>query len=464
MNNIIFKTDSYKEGHDPMYDEDTTQVYSYFESREGAYFPETVFIGLQPLIKKHLVKPEVPDFDFVRKVINGHIGNGAFNEKWLDMPTTDDGKYFNLPISIRAVPEGTPVPTGNVLMTIENTDKSGDMRFLTNFVESLLTHVWYTSTVASKSRFIKKMIYRYLERTSDNPEDFIDFMLHDFGYRGATSDESGAIGGSAHLAIFRGTDTVPALLHIMENYNTTNVEGFSVYATEHSIMTQYGRAGEMDVVEKLLRNEKYKDGILSIVIDSYDWVNFIHQMGTERFKDLILNRKGQVVFRPDSGDPVSIITRAWGMLDNIFGSTINNKGYRILNPKIRLLWGDGIDIDGVEDILVGLAQIGVSVQDVLFGMGGALLQKVNRDTQRFAFKSSHQTRGGFGYDIYKDPVDGSKKSKPGKLSLIKTDTGFKTVRTLDKSKNEEDELVEVFRNGTLLVDYTWDQVRYNARI
>lgn len=342
-------------------------------------------------------------------------------------------------------------------MTIENTDDK--CYWLTNYLETLLTHVWSSSTVATLSREVKILCKHYLEETS-NIMDGLAFMLHDFGFRGVSSVESAGICGAGHLINFQGTDTIRAIEYAMKYYNS-EVCAYSVPATEHSIMTSYGPALELNLLNDLI--DKYPNGILSIVIDSYDYENFIAGVSRDA-KAKILARDGKTVFRPDSGEPVTTTLRVFELLDEVFGSSVNSKGYKVLNPKIGVLWGDGIDYMGIRNILHALKESGWSAENIVFGMGGGLLQKVNRDTQRFAFKCSAQKRDGEWFDIYKKPKDVSKMSKRGKQYLYKIDgahgSGFQTTNEIDPEK--EDLLKTVFENGELLIDYSFDEIRRNA--
>lgn len=457
--NIITLTDSYKVGHYNMYPKDTEIVYSYFESRKGALYNETEFFGLQYISKEYLLGRQVTNEKIKRakEIIDIHLGPGVFNEDgWKYILNKYDGC---LPIKIMAVPEGLPIPTNNVLMTVQNTDPK--CWWLTNYLETLLSHVWSSSTVASLSREVKIMCKYYLEQTSDNM-DVIDFMLHDFGFRGVSSVESAGICGAGHLTNFKGTDTIRAIEYAMDYYNS-GVCAYSVPATEHSIMTSLGPDGESKLFSDLL--DEYPKGILSVVIDSYDYKNFIDSIA-RKHKDKVLSRDGKTVFRPDSGDPVSTTLRVLELLDSVFGSTVNSKGYRVLNSKVGALWGDGIDYMGVRNILHAMKAAGWSAENIVFGMGGGLLQKINRDTQRFAFKCSAQRRNGNWYDIYKKPLDITKESKKGFQYLYKFEGShgsvFKTVNKCDYSR--ENILLPVFENGNLLIDYKFDEIRYNARI
>jgi len=469
MHNIVLKTDSYKLNHWNQYPTGTEYVYSYFESRGGAKWDTTVFFGLQYLLKKNLVgavvtREKIEEAAALAKV---HFGGDAYFNRagWEFILNRRGGK---LPVRIKAIPEGTPVGVSNVLMTVENT--APECFWLTNALESLLTHAWYPSTVATLSRETKKVFKTYLEKTADDASG-IGFMLHDFGYRGASSDESAEIGGAAHLVNFMGTDTVPAIELLAEYYRKDkNFDGiaYSVAATEHSIMTSRGREGEEQVVSDLL--DAYPAGILSVVSDSYDIYHFVDTIVGKTFKDRILNRGegARFVVRPDSvtdehktpeAEMVWILNSLW----RNFGGSTNSKGFKVLHPKVRSLWGDGIDKDGIEKILAAAAEAGFSAENLVFGMGGGLLQKVHRDIQRFAFKSSAQCCNGVWHDIYKSPKDTSKASKKGKLKLVqRSDGSYVTLPMSDASA--ECKLVTVYENGELLVDYALEDIRKNASI
>ncbi len=461
--NICLTTDSYKLNHWNQYPAGTEKVYSYFECRKGAKFAETPFFGLQYIIKNHLEGVIVTreKIENAAKLCKAHFGSEKYfnREGWEYILNSHGGK---LPVVIKAVEEGTVVPINNVLMTIENTDNK--CFWLTNFLETILSQVWYPITVASLSREVKVTLNEYFTLTSDG--GLLNFGLHDFGFRGASSWESAGIGGAAHLINFLGTDTVVAM-EVAVNYYNANLDNlaFSVAATEHSVMTALGKNGEEQVVENLLN--EYPTGILSVVSDSYDIYNFVSNIVGTKFKDRILNRDGVFVVRPDSITPthptpeeemVWIMENLWANI----GGTINSKGYKVINPKVRVLWGDGIDIEGIKKILYFITKAGFATENMAcFGMGGGLLQKVNRDTQRCAFKCSAQYRDGQWYDIQKNPKDVSKASKKGKLKLIKVDGEFETVGENDPG---EDCLKVVFTNGVLVKEIDFDTVRKNAAL
>lgn len=461
-NNICLMTDSYKLTHHKMYPKGIEVVYSYFESRDGAEFPSTVFFGLQYLIKEYLLGKVVTTamVDEAEAFAAKHFGNPNIfcRSRWDYIIEKYNGC---LPVRIKAVPEGTVVPVSNVLMTIENTDLQ--CSWLTNHLETLLCHLWSSCTTATLSREIKKCIKYYLELTSDSL-DGLDYMLHDFGYRGVSSVESAGIQGAAHLINFKGTDTIRAM-EIARDYYGASLDSlaFSVPATEHSIMTSYGQAGEIQLFDELLR--AYPTGILSVVIDSYNYGEFIDKI-CRGYRDEIINRQGTIVFRPDSGDPQQITLDVLSRLYIYFSPYIkqNSKGYKVLPPQLKVLWGDGIDGDDVDNILNYCRRHGWSASNMVFGMGGGLLQKINRDTQGFAFKCSAQKVNGHWQDVKKNPVDGKKASKAGKLALVDINHKMVTVSESSLRAGEVDILRPVFENGRLLVDDNFDIIRARAAL
>ncbi|WP_405306931.1 nicotinate phosphoribosyltransferase [Methanobrevibacter sp.] len=459
-NNICLLTDSYKVTHHYFYPKGTEKIYSYLESRVGAEFNKTIFYGLQYIIKKYLEGKIVTQekIDEADNLIANHIGPDIFNrDGWQYILDEHDGY---LPIEIKAVAEGTPVDVGNALMTVENTDDKS--YWLPNYLEPLLLQVWYPSTVATLSAEVRKLCNFYLEVTG-SVKDNLDFMLHDFGYRGATSTESSMLSGSAHLLSFSGTDTIAALAMPENYYNDSNLYGFSVQATEHSVMTSLGPEGEISQILNVIDNAK--DGVLSLVIDSYNYRNFLEEAGKSgtELNEAILNfldgEDNKVVFRPDSGEPVSTTIDCLNLLSEGFGSHLTDKGYKVFDLNIGLLWGDGLNYQKIRDILFAMKSAGWAAQNIIFGMGGGLHTAVNRDTQRNAFKCSAQLRDGVWHDIFKNPLDSSKKSKTGRFKLIRENNSFKTV-SIDSEG--EDCLQTVFRDGELMIDDTFADIKQRA--
>jgi nicotinamide phosphoribosyltransferase len=457
--NLILNTDSYKVSMFKQYPAGTTGVYSYIESRGGRY-DRTVFFGLQAFIKEYLLEPiSQGDIDIADEILTAH--GEPFNRAGWQYILDKHRGY--LPVVIRAVPEGTVVPVKNVLATIENTDP--ECFWLTTWLETaLLRAVWYGTTVATQSWTIKQVILDYLERTGDPTT--IDFKLHDFGARGVSSLESAGIGGAAHLVNFMGTDTITGILFAREYYNA-GIAGFSIPAAEHSTITSWGRDGEVDAYRNMLNQFAKPGSILAVVSDSYDVYNAAEKLWGEALRQQVVDSGATVVIRPDSGDPVEVNRRLVEILGEKFGYTVNAKGFKVLN-NVRLIQGDGINELTVRSILGAFMAMGWSADNIAFGMGGALLQAVDRDTQRFAMKCSAAEVNGKWIDVVKDPVtDSGKKSKAGRITLWTNGTG-EYVSSVDEPKQWADKgwtkaLVPVFWDGKLEKEYSFEEVRANAR-
>ncbi len=465
-NNILTLTDSYKSTHWKQYPKGSTKVYSYLESR-GGKFNNTMFYGLQYFIKQYLSGQVVTEekIQKAKKFWDAHLGPGLFNESgWKHILDKHDG---HLPVRIKAVPEGTIVKTGNVLVTVENTDP--EVPWLTNFLESILLQVWYPITVGTLSREVKKNLINYLKKTTSyNPEEIsgvVAFMLHDFGFRGVSSVESSGLGGSSHIINFMGTDTVPAILFAQEFYNTENPLAFSIPASEHSTMTSWGEPFEVKAMENML--DSYPTGLVACVSDSFDIIRACRDYWGTALRDKILSRDGRLVIRPDSGDPVQTLKQIFHILWDKFGGTTNEKGFKVLDPHVRVIQGDGVNYESISDICNMMIEEGFSVENIAFGMGGALLQKVDRDTQKFAFKCSSITINGEEAEVRKNPIEinekgervqSFKKSKAGRLKLV-------NGQTVEHSHDEEgDELVEVFLNGKVMKEWMFEEVRERAQV
>jgi nicotinamide phosphoribosyltransferase len=458
--NILLNTDSYKASMFKQYPVGTTGVYSYIESRGGDY-DTTLFFGLQAFIKEYLLEPITQtDIDVAGEILEAH--GEPFNREGWEYILSEHGGF--LPLVIRAVPEGTVVPVKNVLATIENTDPK--CFWLTTYLETaLLRAVWYPTTVATQSKSIKNCIAGFLERTGDI--NGIGFKLHDFGARGVSSLESAGLGGAAHLVNFMGTDTISGLL-AAKSYYGAGIAGFSIPAAEHSTITSWGRDNEVDAYRNMLRQFGREGSILAVVSDSYDVFNAAEKIWGEELKDEIIKSGATVVIRPDSGDPEAVCVRLVQILAKKFGYTTNDKGFKVLN-NVRLIQGDGVNERVIRNILGHFSVLGFSADNIAFGMGGALLQGINRDTQKFAMKCSAVRVGYEWRDVQKDPItDSGKKSKAGRVTLWKSGgeyaSGIKPpVGWTDKGYGGWSEaLVTVFRDGQLISEYTFDEVRANS--
>ena len=479
--NTCLLSDSYKFTHSAQYPPGTTKVYSYFESRGGRW-PEVVFFGLQYILQAYLTgeRITIAGVREAEEMCKLHFGNDTlFNaEGWRHIVFDHNGR---IPLRIKAVPEGMVVPGHNVLMTVENTCPR--CYWVTNFFETLLVQAWYPITVATQSREIKRVISGYLEKTGDPAG--LPFKLHDFGFRGVSSVESAGIGGAAHLTQFMGTDTFFALKTIRDHYagcDAAVMPGFSIPASEHSTITSWGGPEhEVRAFQNML--EQYPTGLMACVSDSYDIRKACAELWGEKLKDKVIARDGVLVVRPDSGEPISLMVHdVVRLLGNAFGYTWNAKGFKVLNPKVRVIQGDGVNKDSIADVLHILSINGWSADNVAFGMGGALLQKLNRDDLRMAFKCSYvegtslppeeigatdliEKDYEWRRDVYKDPItDKSKASKRGRLALVKDAHGTLHTQRADLTEEGADVLQTVFEDGEVKVWSTLSDVRARAAL
>jgi nicotinamide phosphoribosyltransferase len=456
---LVLNTDSYKTSHWLQYPPATTTVFSYIEARGGS-LPYTVFFGLQALLKEYFTKPVTSDDVAMGAEVCAAHGVPFNRDGWLHIVEAHGGR---LPLRIRAVPEGTVVPVNHALVTVENTDPA--CYWLTSYVETALLRIWYPTTVATHSHATRRLIADALARTGDLAG--LPFKLHDFGARGVSSLESAMLGGMAHLVNFMGTDTLTALLGARAYYGEP-MAGHSIPAAEHSTITAWGRDGELDAYRNMLRQFGRPGALLAVVSDSYDLDAAVTRLWGGALRDEVIASGATVVIRPDSGDPTSVVLRTVQSLDAAFGGDVNAKGYKLLR-HVRVIQGDGITRESIASILAALADAGYSADNIAFGQGGALLQQVNRDTLGFAMKASAAEVGGEWRDVFKAPVtDPAKRSKAGRLTLMRRGEAFATVRV--DSPGYQQALIDgatevlrtVYQDGRLLVDDSFAAIRARA--
>ena len=470
FNNPLLCTDVYKMGHMEQYRPGTNKVYSYLMARSGKLLPYSVFFGLQYFLDRYLTeritRDHVEEFYRYRKMILGVDPGPEMREKFDRLV---DRGYVSL--DIKAVPEGSVVPVQNVLMTVTNTEP--DAYWQVGFFESLLLKVWNTTTVASYSQKLYQLVLEYARRTCDD-ENHLPFQVHDFGYRGVSSEETAALSGAAHLVNFLGSDTVPAVWMLSNFYDGEHPIGLSVPASEHSVMCSYGRDAEFKAFERML--DLYPSGIVSIVSDTYNLWNVLTNF-CERLRPRILARDGRVVFRPDSGNPEFILCGdpnapdntpegkgAIRLLDEMFGGSVNQRGYRVLNPKVGLIYGDGFYYERFKEVLARMERMGYASSNLVVGIGGILLQKHNRDDQGFALKATYTEVDGACQEIQKDPItDAKKKSHKGLLKLLREGPIYTTHDQVSWDEEGRGELQRVFRNGKLLKRFTLQEIRNRVR-
>jgi nicotinamide phosphoribosyltransferase len=457
FDNLILNTDSYKASHYRQYPQGTQFMSYYIESRGGDY-DQLVFFGLQLFLKQYLLKPISAEMiDEAESILVPH-GLPFNRADWEYILQTYDGF---LPIAIEAMPEGMITQPGQVMAQIVNTDSR--CFWLPGYLETMLLRAaWYGTTVATRSRTCKQLIAKYLIETADDLSG-LDFKLHDFGARGVSSQESAAISGLAHLVNFKGTDTLAAIIAAQRYYHA-EMPAYSIPAAEHSTITSWGRENEDQAYENMLQQFLAPGKLVAVVSDSYNLWQTLESWGTS-FKAQIQNSGGTLVVRPDSGNPVEVVLKTLQMLEQYFGCTVNRKGYKVLPPCIRVIQGDGVSLSSIAEILETTKKQGYSADNLAFGMGAELLQKVNRDTLKFAMKASSVQINGVWQDVFKDPItDPGKQSKRGRLALISNAQDQLATISIDQLGSHRNLLQPVFRNGKLLVDDTFEMIRERAAV
>lgn len=523
MNPLLY-TDFYKVHHNNMYPEGMTLLYSNFTPRKSriAGVNKVVFFGLQHFILEYLIKAFNYEFFMFSKEQREHLianeGQSLLNRirdkkletysRHIPVSTEHIAALWDLgylPIEIKAVEEGTLVPIGVPCFTIKNTHPK--FAWLTNYLETLISAMmWQSITSATIAYEYKKILTEYALATTGSA-DFVQWQGHDFAMRGLSSIESAILSGMGHLTSFTGTDTIPAIYQLESSYAADGLIGASVPATEHSVMCMGTKEDEITTFRRLLR--LYPTGILSIVSDTW---NLWKVLGVflPQLKEEILARDGKLVIRPDSGDPVDILcgddqldpedyeedhfdSPAYkGVIEllwDIFGGTINEQGYKVLDSHIGAIYGDSITLDRAKEICERLKAKGFASTNVVLGIGSYTYQYNTRDTFGFAMKATYGeiTTTGTGdvytetvepREIFKDPItdDGTKKSKKGLLQVrnkctcghtMTCDCASTQIEVKDQCTWEQEGqgfLQTVFKDGKLTRETTLTQIRQKLSV
>lgn len=485
--NAMLLCDFYKISHREMYPQGTEVVYSTWTPRASRIkgIEQVVSFGQQSFIKQYLIEFFNDNFfnQPLEKVVNDYKRIIKYTLGVQDPQTKHIEELHNLgylPLLIKSLPEGTIVPIRVPMMTIQNTDKR--FFWLTNFIESLASsELWQACTSATIAREYKRILDKYSLETVGNT-DFVMFQGHDFSMRGMSSLSSAISSGMGHLLSFVGTDTIPAIQGAEILYNA-NVEkelvGTSIPATEHSIQCSYG--DDLQYLDQML-SVVHPNGFVSIVSDGYDFWDVIGRV-LPALKDKIMKRTGgplgdRVVIRPDSGDPVLVICGdpngktelerkgAIEALWDIFGGTITSKGYKVLDSHIGLIYGDAITLRRCEEICELLKNKGFASINCVYGIGSYTYQYNTRDTFGFALKSTLCVINNEEKQIFKDPKtdNGIKKSQKGRVIVLKDNNSIRLVDGLGLNDNiPSDQLIEIFKDGVLLIDDTFENIRRRLR-
>lgn len=487
MNTLaINQKDGYKADHRSQYPNGTQLVYSNFTPRSTAYASKPkhgdnkiVVFGMQYFIKYFLMdvfqksffdKPKEEAMKAYKRRMDAYLG-----------PILETGHIEDLhdlgflPISIRSLPEGSSIDAKIPMYTIENT--MGEFFWLTNYLETIMScMLWKPSTSATTAKNYKNTLNWWCEKTGGDA-NFVGFQGHDFSFRGMSGMQDAQMSGAGHLLSFFGTDTIPAI-DFLEDYYGANCEkeliGCSVPATEHSVMCMGGQESEIETFKRLI-TETYPSGIVSIVSDTWDFWKVMTEY-LPALKGDIIDRDGKVVIRPDSGDPVDIICGthqphhadfgnrsspeekgAIEVLWDTFGGTTNKKGFKELDSHIGLIYGDSITLDRADQICERLAGKGFASTNVVLGIGSYTYEYVTRDTYGFAMKATSGVVNGEERHIFKNPKtdSGIKKSAKGFLSVA----NGKLKDMVSREEMEKSDLIEVYRDGELLIDVTLNEIR-----
>ena len=481
--NRVAMGDSYKYSQAMgQYPQNISGMFDYAEARSNKVYPVTILAGLQLKLMKYFTTPiEQWEVDEVAEDMAFH--GVAFDKDGWDYIVQELGGY--LPVEIRSIQEGIPVPTGNALFTIKSTDSR--VPWVASWLETPLMTVWGMSNVLTRSYFVNKMLTEYANKTQDHADTTHQF--HNFGARGSWNPEIAQEAGIAHLmAGFLGTDNFSAIRGVRRFYNNPE-EGFrdriahSINATEHSSTASWGRENESEMIMNHLEINKGQY-IIAAVCDTYDYFKMTREIcdqSGEFQKKINTPEYPMFVMRPDSGNPEEIIAWTLDMMEEErVPFTVNNKGYKVFN-KMRIIWGDGINMETMKAILDIFVRRGYSSENIAFGSGGWLVQQHDRDTQGWAIKNSQvllsyddpickDGQGGQIFetrDVYKDPITApNKASKKGELTLWYNHTTQEFFTDIVDFKTNEfpvtDMLNVIFRNGKMYNKVNLDQVRENA--
>ena len=493
--------DGYKVSHKDQYPVGTTQVYSNFTARHAKHFKQpnfdgnVVVFGTQYLVDylhtlwrdTFFKKPLAVALDVISSRLKAYSGHTDFSH----FEQLHNLGY--LPIVIKALPEGTLAPLQTPILTITNTHP--DFFWLPNYLETFIScELWHIITSATVAREYSKVLKHWSDLTCDNG-DHLPFQAHDFSMRGHTSVHSAAKSGAAHLLFSMGTDTVPAIDFLEYYYN--DFTGHSIPASEHSTMVANIQSymPELDIRSaetatfKDLITRVYPSGIVALVSDSYNFWDTL-TITLPELKNTIMARDGKLVIRPDSGDPIDVICGlncpedtpngmsykdqytairepsdpsikgAIEVLWDIFGGTTNDKGYKVLDPHIGLIYGDSITIDRANEICKRLEAKGFASSNIVFGIGSYTYQGTTRDTFGMAIKATAITNTGRHIELYKDPAgDSSKKSAKGLMRVDLVNGRYVTHDQVSWEAESGGCLKPIYSDGTILSKEKFSEIK-----
>ncbi|AXO79345.1 nicotinate phosphoribosyltransferase [Olleya aquimaris] len=477
MNGLLL-TDGYKTGHHQQYPKGTEEVYSNWTPRSNKYAPKgcdkVLSFGQQYVFKwlhdyfedNFFSKPKAQVCNELKEELSLYLGTDYDVTHYEEL---HDLQY--LPIKVKSLPEGVEVPIRVPMVTVVNTDKK--FYWITNFLETILsTMLWQPMTSASIALRYKRIFKNWILKTDKNNLAFIDFQGHDFSMRGMGGLQSAISSGMGHASVFLGSDTLPIISSLRNYYKAEGFVVGSVNATEHSVMCAGTKDDEIGTFKTLMNT--YPTGILSVVSDTWDlWKVLTDYLPI--LKDDVLARDGKLVIRPDSGDPVDIICgeaselggklpKDKGVVEllwDIFGGTVNDQGFKVLDSHIGAIYGDSITTERAENICQRLSNKGFATSNVVLGIGSFTYQFNTRDTFGFAMKATSVVVNGKRREIFKDPItdDGVKKSAKGLIKVDLVDGEFVLVDQVTPEEENKGELQVIYENGQFLNPITLQEIR-----
>jgi nicotinamide phosphoribosyltransferase len=478
----LFETDAYKQSHIKLAIAGTTKSYSNFTNRstmiEGV--DHVVNFGLQAYIEEYVVDAFAPFFaadeDEVCRLyeerVKGYLGVAEVDTTHI----RNLHRIGYLPLEFKQVAEGTMVPLKVPSFTIENTHP--DFAWLTNYIEtSISASIWHPSSVATLAAYQRNQLNKWADATGSDRAG-VAFQWHDFSFRGMQSLDAAAASGAGHLTSFTGSDSLGAIEFIENNYPGDNgLILASIPATEHAVMSSGTAYESEEATYKRILTEGYPDGLVSIVSDTYSIWNVVEPGGIlDNLRDIVLGRDGKLVVRPDSGNPVDIVcgtTREFGegvasdevgvieLLWRVFGGTVNDKGFKVLDSHLGVIYGDGITPARAEAMFERLAAKGFASENLVLGVGSYFYTQTRDSVGGSAIKMTQITVDGKDINILKDPITAKgKKSATGRLAVFKNEDG--ELYLVEKATPEQEaasELKTVWKDGQWVRRQSFADVR-----
>lgn len=477
--NPMLLMDFYKAVHSDMLNSKMTKSMSYYTPRMSRVdrWNKVVMFGLQMFCKTWLIDYfndyffNMPKDEVVgeyKRVLDASLGAGIYDYHKIEK--LHDLGY--LPIEIIALPEGTVVPVHVPMFGITNTHP--DFAWLPQALESLISaEMWYPQITATVGKTYREIVNKYYDITCEDNVSR-ERALGAFDFRGDMCVDAALKAGAGWCMSFVNTATVPVIPYLEEMFNadcTKEEVAFGAVSTEHFVMcSNYAVDGDEETFLRKMLTELYPDTSFSCVLDSYDYWNVIDNILPKLHREII-EHNGCMLMRGDSGDCVEVVTKTVFKLWEQFGGTVNSKGYKVLDPHVKAIYGDSITVQRCEEIYQILMENGFACSNVALGVGSFsmhcieennVLKPFTRDTFSSCIKACYAEVDGKCYPIFKNPKDGGfKKSQKGLCYVYRNENGELAYKDEYTSENIPDgNLLEtVFKDGKLIKEYTLKEIR-----